>query len=224
MTAVQFRNPERRLSVALAATAEAVKGHVVTLRELLALIGEQGLLVFCAILAAPFLLPISLPFMSAALGPPMMLIGIAVTLNRVPWLPDRLLDRALPAETVQHVLTRVAGWAERVEHLIRPRMLGLTGSAGINVLNGALLVLCVLLLMAPLPLVPFANTLPGVAIMLLALGMAERDGAVVLFGYLAAAVSTVYVGGLMALVVYAGMNAGAALETLSRWLEQSGIT
>jgi hypothetical protein len=224
MTAVQFRNPERRLSVALAATAEAVKGHVVTLRELLALIGEQGLLVFCAILAAPFLLPISLPFMSAALGPPMMLIGIAVTLNRVPWLPDRLLDRALPAETVQHVLTRVAGWAERVEHLIRPRMLGLTGSAGINVLNGALLVLCVLLLMAPLPLVPFANTLPGVAIMLLALGMAERDGAVVLFGYLAAAVSTVYVGGLMALVVYAGMNAGAALETLRRWLEQSGIT
>jgi hypothetical protein len=224
MTAVQFRNPERRLSVALAATAEAVKGHVVTLRELLALIGEQGLLVFCAILAAPFLLPISLPFMSAALGPPMMLIGIAVTLNRVPWLPDRLLDRALPAETVQHVLTRVAGWAERVEHLIRPRMLGLTGSAGINVLNGALLVLCVLLLMAPLPLVPFANTLPGVAIMLLALGMAERDGAVVLFGYLAAAVSTVYVGGLMALVIYAGMNAGAALETLRRWLEQSGIT
>ncbi|KPJ82105.1 MAG: hypothetical protein AMJ58_02295 [Gammaproteobacteria bacterium SG8_30] len=224
MTAVQFRNPERRLSIALAATAEAVKGHVVTLRELLALIGEQGLLVFCAILAAPFLLPISLPFMSAALGPPMMLIGIAVTLNRVPWLPDRLLDRALPAETVQHVLTRVAGWAERVEHLIRPRMLGLTGSAGINVLNGALLVLCVLLLMAPLPLVPFANTLPGVAIMLLALGMAERDGAVVLFGYLAAAVSTVYVGGLMALVIYAGMNAGAALETLRRWLEQSGIT
>jgi hypothetical protein len=224
MTAVQFRNPERRLSIALAATAEAVKGHVVTLRELLALIGEQGLLVFCAILAAPFLLPISLPFMSAALGPPMMLIGIAVTLNRVPWLPDRLLDRAFPAETVQHVLTRVAGWAERVEHLIRPRMLGLTGSAGINVLNGALLVLCVLLLMAPLPLVPFANTLPGVAIMLLALGMAERDGAVVLFGYLAAAVSTVYVGGLMALVIYAGMNAGAALETLRRWLEQSGIT
>jgi len=224
MTAVQFRNPEKRLSVALAGTAEAVKGHVVTLRELLSLIGEQGLLVFCAILAAPFLLPVSLPFMSTALGPPMMLIGIAVTLNRVPWLPNRLLDHALPSDTVQHVLTRVAGWAERVEHLIRPRMLGLTGSAGINVLNGALLVLCVLLLMAPLPLVPFANTLPGVAIMLLALGMAERDGVVVLIGYLATVVSAAYVGGLMALVVYAGMNAGAALEALRRWLEQVGVT
>jgi len=197
---------------------------VVTLRELLALVGEQGLLVFCAILAAPFLLPVSLPFMSAALGPPMMLIGIAVTLNRVPWLPDRLLDHALPAATVQQVLSRISGWAERVEHLIRPRILGLTGSAGVNVLNGALLVLCVVLLMAPLPLVPFANTLPGVAIMLLALGMAERDGVVVLFGYLASAISTVYVGGLMALVVYAGMNAGAALDTLRRWLEQAGFT
>jgi len=223
MTAVQFRNPEKRLSVALQGTAEAVRGHVVTLRELLSLIGEQGLLVFCAVLAAPFLLPVSLPFMSTVLGPPMLLIGVAVTLNRVPWLPDRLVDHALPADTVQHVLSRLAGWAERVEHLIRPRMLGLTGSAGINVLNGVLLVLCVLLLMAPLPFVPLANTLPGIAIMLLALGMAERDGAVVLFGYLATLVSTAYVGGLMALVIYWGMNAGAALEALRRWLEQAGV-
>ena len=61
MTVVHFRNPETRLSVALAATATALRGHEVTLRELLALIGEQGLLVFCAILAVPFLLPITLP-------------------------------------------------------------------------------------------------------------------------------------------------------------------
>lgn len=218
MTSVHFRNPEKRLSVALKDTAAAVRGHEVTLRELLALVGEQGMLVFCALLAAPFLLPVSLPFMSTALGPPMFLIGLAVTLNRVPWLPDRFLDHSLPSSTVQHVLARVAGWADRVEHLIRPRLLGLSGSAGINVLNGVALVLCVLLLMAPLPLVPLANTLPGVAIMLLALGMAERDGMVILLGYLFTLVSTAYVGALMTLVVMAGMNAGAALDALRSWL------
>ena len=58
MTSVHFRNPEKRLSVALAETAAAVKGHAVTLRELLGHVGEQGMLVFCAILAAPFLLPV----------------------------------------------------------------------------------------------------------------------------------------------------------------------
>jgi hypothetical protein len=219
MTAVQFRNPEKRLSVALSETMRAVSGHVVTLRELLGYVGEQGLLVFCVILAAPFLLPVSLPFMSTALGLPMLLIGFAVTTNQVPWLPDRLLDHALPSATVQQVLARIIRWAERIEHMVRPRLLALTGSAGINMLNGALLLLSVLLLMAPLPLIPLANTLPGIAIMLLALGMAERDGAVILIGYLVTVISAIYVGVLLALVVYAGMNAGAAIEALRHWLE-----
>jgi hypothetical protein len=218
MTSVHFRNPEKRLSVALAETANAVRGHVVTLRELLGHVGEQGMLVFCAILAAPFLLPVSLPFMSTALGPPMLFIGIAVILNRVPWLPDRLLDHALPSGTVQHVLQRLSDWAARVEHLVRPRLPGLTASAAVNVMHGIALVLCVILLMAPLPFVPLANTLPGVGIMALALGMAERDGVVILFGYLLTLVSAAYIGTLMALVIMAGMHAGAALDLLRSWL------
>ena len=220
MTAVQFRNPEKRLSAALAETAAAVQGHVVTLRELLGYVGEQGMLVFCAILAAPFLLPVSLPFMSTVLGPPMFLIGLAVTLNRIPWFPDRRLNHALPSATVQHVLERVTHWSERVEHLIRPRLLGLTASPAINVVNGIGLLVSVVLLMAPLPFVPLANTMPGVAIMLLALGMAERDGVVILLGYLFTLLSAAYVGTLMVLVVMAGMNAGAALEALHRWIGQ----
>ena len=97
-----------------------MSGHQVTLRELLSLVGEQGLLVFCAILAMPFMLPVTLPFMSTALGLPMLLIACAVVVNRVPWLPDRLLDRALPSATVQHVLERAARAAGRFESLVRP--------------------------------------------------------------------------------------------------------
>jgi hypothetical protein len=216
MTAVRIRNPETRLSVALAATAAAVRGHRVTLRELLTLVGEQGLLVFCAILASPFLLPITLPMMSTALGLPMLLIGIAIMLNRVPWLPDRLLSHALPSETVQHVLARCTRWAERLEHLFRPRLLALTGAPAINVVNGGLLCLAVALLMAPLPLVPFANTLPAIAIILLCIGMAERDGVLVLAGYAVTLLSAAYVGALLALVIRAGMHPEAALEALRR--------
>jgi hypothetical protein len=206
MTAVQFRNPDVRLSEALASTAQAVQGHVVTLRELLGYVGEQGLLVFAAILAMPFLIPVSLPFMSTALGLPMLLIGVAVILGRLPWLPDRLLDHALPSATVQHVLDRARRTAERFEHLVRPRLLPLTGSPLVNSVHGLTLVVVVLLLMAPLPLVPFANTLPAIAIILLCLGIAERDGALLLGGYAVSLVSTVYIGSLLWLVVHAGMN------------------
>ena len=142
------------MSAALAAAAAAVRDPSVTLRELVALLGEQGLLVFCGVLAAPFLLPITVPGMSTVLGLPMLLIGFAVMLSRVPWLPERLLNRSLPAATVRSVLDKVRGWAERFEHLVRPRWLGLTGGRAINALNGALILLAVLLLMAPLPLHP----------------------------------------------------------------------
>ena len=84
MTAVQFRNTDVRLSESLRATGRAINGHRVTLRELLEIVGEQGLLVFCAILGMPFMLPVTIPFMSTALGMPMLLIGIAVILNRLP--------------------------------------------------------------------------------------------------------------------------------------------
>jgi hypothetical protein len=214
MTAVQFRNPEVRLSEALAATRREISGHQVTLRQLLALVGEQGLLVFCAILAMPFLLPVTLPFMSTALGAPMLLIGVAVTLNRVPWLPDRLLDHALPSLTVQHVLERAIRTADRFEHLVRPRLLGLTSTPIVNVVHGIALVVAVLTLMARWPLIPLDNTLPAVSVVLLCLGMAERDGAVLLLGHLFVVVAVMYVGALFYLAAKAGSDPQAAFDAL----------
>lgn len=214
MTTVQFRNTETRLSEALAITARAVQGHAVTLRELIAIIGEQGLLILCILLAAPSLLPVAPPMMSAALALPMLLIAIAITTNRLPWLPNRLLDHELPSATVQQAILRVSGWAGRVEHLIRPRLLGMSSSPGVNVLNGVMLVLAVLLLLAPLPLVPLVGTLPAAAIMLLALGMAERDGVAILLGYAMTTVATIYVVALTALLFFMAVKAGAAFGAL----------
>ncbi len=218
MTAIRFRNPEVRISSALAAAEAAVRDPVVTLRDLLSLLGEQGLLVFCGVLAAPFLLPVTVPGMSTVLGLPMLLIGFAVMFSRVPWLPERLLNRSLSAPTVRGVLARVRDWAERFEHLVRPRLLALTGGRAVNFINGALVIVAVVLLMAPIPLVPFVNSLPALAIILLCFGMAERDGAVILLGYFTTLVSAAYVGGLIVLVFYAGMRHEQAFEALRQWL------
>jgi hypothetical protein len=75
----------------------------------------------------------------------------------------------------------------------------------------------VVLLMAPIPLVPFVNSLPALAIILLCFGMAERDGVVILLGYLVTLVSAVYVGGLVLLVFYAGMRHEEAFEAIRNW-------
>jgi hypothetical protein len=217
MTTVKFRNPEVRLSVALTTTRDAIDGERVTLRELLALVGEQGLLVFCAILAMPFLLPVSLPFMSTALGTPMLFIGYAVTMNRVPLLPRRLLDHALPSATARHVLERAARAADR---FVRPRLLVLTEAPAVNAVNGVVLVVAVIALMAPLPLIPLANTLPGIGIILLCLGMAERDGVLLLFGHLVVLVSVLYVGTLLYFAARAGSDPQATLDMARQLFEK----
>ncbi len=207
------------MSQALATAQAAVRDPEVTLAELLVLLGEQGLLVFCALLAVPFLMPVTVPLMSTAFGIPMLLIGFAVMMSRVPWLPGRLLAYRVAAGTVRQMLARLRGWAVRFEHLVRPRALALSGGRLVNFVNGGLVVLAVLLLMAPLPLVPFANTVPAIAIILLCFGMAERDGFVIALGWLATLASTAYVGGLLILAVYWGMHHQEALATLRRLFE-----
>jgi hypothetical protein len=184
----------------------------VTIRELLEMIGEQGLLLFCVFVSVPFLLPVSIPGTSTVFGVLLILVGTGVTLNRVPWLPDGLLARRLDSGHVATALTRGAAVSRRFEHLIRPRILGLTHGATLNRLNGVVLIVAALLLMAPLPVIPLTNTLPAIAIILLAAGMAERDGVAVIAGYVATVVATVYIATLLYAVYWAG--SGVAKELL----------
>jgi hypothetical protein len=204
LTSAELHNPETSLSVTFEKAADALPQPNVTVRALLELIGEQGLLLFCVFLAVPFLFPIAIPGTSTLFGVLLILVGAGVTMDRVPWLPDRLLARPLNSDHVAQVLRKSAGISRRFEHLIRPRILGLTHGATLNRMNGVVLVFAALLLMAPLPLIPLTNTLPAIGIVLLAAGMAERDGVCVIAGYVATLVAACYIGVLMFAVYVAG--------------------
>jgi hypothetical protein len=204
LTYAQLHDPQSSLSVTFEQAAAGLPRPAVTVRELLDLIGEQGLLLFCVFLGVPFLLPVAVPGTSTLFGVLLILVGAGVTMNRVPWLPERLLARSMNSDHVANVLRRCAGISRRFEHLVRPRLLQLTHGPSLNRLNGAMLVWAALLLMAPLPLIPLTNTVPAIGIILLATGMAERDGAVVIAGYVATAISTAYIGVLTFAVFWAG--------------------
>jgi hypothetical protein len=177
---------------ALERTVEAIRGRTITLRELIDQIGEQGLLFICALLSLPFLIPVSIPGVSTVFGIAIIMVSIGITMNRPPWLPARIMDRKLDAEKLVPTLRRGAGVVSRVEKWIKPRLRGLTDGAVMNTINGLALLFGGVLLLFPLGLVPFSNTLPAFAILLLAVGMSQKDGAVVLAGY----------GMLVATVVY----------------------
>ena len=58
--------------------------------------------------------------------------------------------------------------------------------------NGLMLIAGALLLMAPFGLIPFSNTLPGLAILFLAIGVLQRDGRSVLLGYMTLVLTLLY--------------------------------
>ena len=76
-----------------------------------------------------------------------------------------------------------------------------------TVVNGCVLIFGGLLLMAPFGLIPFSNTAPAVGILLLTIGMIQRDGMFVFLGYLGTVLTVVYFGVLL----YTAWWAGGAL-------------
>lgn len=215
MTTARLHSPETSLSTAFERAAGELRSQTVTVRELLELIGEQGLLLFCAFLAIPFLLPVAIPGTSTVFGLLMVLIGFGVATDSLPLVPKRLLDHALSSQHVVPALHKGAAAFRRFETLIRPRALAMTGGRVANFVNGCVIVLAALVLMLPLPLVPFTNTIPALAVVLLSIGMVERDGVVIGLGYLATVAAALYCG----TIFWAAWSAG---NGAAEWLR--GVT
>ncbi len=193
---VQFQDNKKSLSQTLNDVSQSVEGESITLRQLLSLVGEQGLLLFCMILIIPFLLPVSIPGVSTVFGLLIVLIGIGITINRLPWLPNRLMERSLKTADLRPAFERGATLFARLDRIIRPRMLALTSNTISNRINGLALTFSGVLLMAPLSLIPFSNTIPGVAVLFFAVGILQRDGLFIILGYLMMIATIVYFGAL----------------------------
>ncbi len=200
----EYQERSETLRATLERTAAALGSGQVTLRQLLGEVGDHGPLLLCAILTIPFLLPVSIPGVSTVFGLAIILLGLGVAANRLPWLPRMIMDRGMDAEKLKGVLERGISLVERIETVIRKRLERLTGGALMNRLNGLAIVAAGVLLMFPLGLVPFSNTLPAFAILFLAVGMTQRDGVFVLAGYGMLAATIIYFSILGWLVFVAG--------------------
>lgn len=198
---LSYSGRDETIRTALERTVATIQGPRVTLRDLLLILGDHGPLLLCAVLTVPFLLPVSIPGVSTVFGLAIFLLGFAITLNRTPWLPAWIMDRQLDAAKLQSVLRRGIGLVSRIEKVIGQRIGILTRGALAGRINGLAIVAGAGLLMLPLGLVPFSNTLPAFAILFLCIGMSQRDGLVLIAGY----------GMLVATVLYFSVLAAAAL-------------
>jgi hypothetical protein len=182
---------DQRASAVFAELARVLPAEGMTLGALLTRLGECGELMVCMVLTVPFLLPLSIPGSSVPFGLLIALQGLGLLRHRVPWLPKCLLARRLTHVHLEALLAKGAQLFSRLERFIHSRLLTLSQGAPLRRINGLLLVLSGLLLMAPLPL-PFSNTLPAYGALLLAAGSLERDGTCILAGYVMVLLTLVY--------------------------------
>lgn len=206
----EFQDTASSLSDTLRTLIDGIRGkQTTTLRDLMDGVGEQGLLLICAVASLPFLIPVSIPGISTVFGAAIILISVAITLNRMPWLPKKILDRQLDTSKLVPALERGAQIVSRLDRFLKPRLTALTTGPVANRVNGLAIAFAGILLMFPLGFVPFSNTLPGIAILLLATGMIQRDGLIVAAGYVFNLATIAYFAALTYLAFSAGQSAAS---------------
>jgi hypothetical protein len=187
-------------------TIDRLPKDSVAVSDVLGLIGREGLLAVCILFTLPFMVPVSIPGMSTAFGFAIFVIGVALLRKKPPVLPGRLGARRLQSEKLATAMRGGVKALVRIERIAKPRLSFLVKGPGASLISGLGLMLGALLLMAPFGFVPFSNTLPGLAVLLLALGILEADGFCVLLGQLVNLLTMLYFAALIAGALAAGKS------------------
>ncbi|MBD9435432.1 exopolysaccharide biosynthesis protein [Pseudoxanthomonas sp. PXM03] len=148
-----------------------------------------GMLLFLGVL--PAFIPV--PGVGGAIGGPMViLVGAQLLLGmRKLWLPQFLARRGPHRSAMMRFRQRMAPWLRRLEKLVRPRMAAFLDNRIALSFTGLLLILLGLLLALP---IPFTNYVFGILLLLFALALLERDGALLLVAWVAGGIAIVVFG------------------------------
>ena len=157
-----------------------------------------GMLLFVA--ALPAFIPI--PVGGALSGPLIMLVAAQLLVGMGhPWLPGFIARRGPKRQALARFERIVDPWLGRLERIVRPRLTLLLDHRLATAFTGLLLLLLGVLLSLPIPL---TNYVFGGIVLLYALALLERDGALMLaawgVGIVALSTTGALSGGLVSLL------------------------
>jgi hypothetical protein len=158
--------------------AEQAQGQTATLGWVLDQLHERAFGLFLLVLALPCCIPF-LYGIPQVVSLPLMFVSVQILLGRrVPWLPAKLAARTVSSGDLHSLAQRAGPWLRRIEAVSRPRLSALS-RAPLDRLVGVALVVFSASIMVPLP---GTNTVPGIAVVVVAMGLLQRDGILVILG------------------------------------------
>ncbi|MGV3618525.1 MAG: exopolysaccharide biosynthesis protein [Fimbriimonas sp.] len=154
-------------------------GGRVQVGEVLDAAAERGFGIVLFLIAFPAVIPILPPGASAVEGGFLILVAAQMLIGRpTPWMPGWIRKFTFSPAASEALQRHVLRWALRIERVSKPRLAVFT-------LGWALPPIALLVSAAGAVLIlplPFLNTLPAVAVMLIGIGLFNRDGLFVLIG------------------------------------------
>ncbi len=174
--------------------AHAAEAGSVSLDELMSAMGRSSIAFAILILSLPALTPIPGPF-GLVFGSCLAIVSLQIIAGfRRIWLPQFLGRRQVSGNTIDLMVRYTAPMVARLETLLRKnRMRHFAGPRAQAFLGVPVLLLAIAV---ALP-IPFGNLLPVAALVMIALGLMERDGLVTILGLAMAVIALGATGGLV---------------------------
>jgi hypothetical protein len=174
-----LRRPKpERTSEVLCDLAEG-EGERLTFREILTRLRHRAFGFTLLIFALPCCLPMP-PGIPTVCGIAIAIIALnLIGARQRLWLPRAIADKSFLRADVRRLVERVTPHLERLERVCKPRLPIVTETVG-KILIGIVILVLGFVMILPIPFL--GNMPPGLAASVIAIGMTERDGLIVLIG------------------------------------------
>jgi len=178
---VIFLRQDARLSEILQSALSVNRGGHITVGELMSRIAERSYGMLLVLLALPTLIPVLPPGSAATIGLIYTIIGFQMLIGKkYPWLPERARNYRLSEKIVFKLRERGVSLFRVLERFTNSRWL-LFGTDVMLRLVALPVILMGIILFTPLP---FMNTVPALSVLLLGIGLLNKDGIFLLAGLL----------------------------------------
>lgn len=157
------------------------EGEKVSIGEIVDALDARAFGLGVLMFALPSCLPMP-PGVPTVVGIVLLIVSVQMVMFRQElWLPRILSRREFPRAPLVAGLKRFQPRLQAMERIARPRLLFLSGRIG-TFLIGVIVLLLAIVLILPLP--PGGNLPPALACAILGMGLAERDGVIIVLGFL----------------------------------------
>lgn len=185
---------------------EAGEGERVSVGDIVGALRDRSFAPLMVVFSVPNVL-LFIPGSSVFTGLPLILLAVQLIAGRSDvWLPRIVADRSIERSAFRRIVAVSVPYVERFERLAKPRWWPNSHMLAERMIGAATLILAVFLFLP----IPFGNGLPALSIIMLALGVGERDGYWLAGGIFLTLVSTVLVAGVVS------VGAVTVLELLIR--------